>query len=405
MARPDDRRSPNYLKITLDNLISNLDVEEKKGVVILVSLTDRNHTSALARSQDLFASFHKEISQGFLKIVAPPSNIYPVSLFHRKDPAQRLPYGNTLKRSQWQSKLALDFAYLFSIASNLKADYFINFEDDVRPTEQHLANAIMKFVEQQNRDNPEWSSLMFSKWLSIGRLFRAKDLTKLVDLILIAYNKQPVDYIMSHYDMIRMADRYQEFRRKPPLLEHFGNISTMVKDDRSNGQMSISDIQKMEANRKRLAVRFNKLKSINPPARLSTNISQWLSNSLDHCYLPSNQSEDLKAFWGKNFLPGDVVDVKLHLPSDIKSVHVATGFGKFEDRYGDDIATQANILLSHDCIEYQVVSGVKVNDGTFQFNLKAINQKEITKQVRCVRFQIFRGQSDWLRIRLFYIRL
>ena len=48
----------------------------------------------------------------------------------------------------------------------------------------------MSFVDEQSQFNPHWSSLSFSQHLSIGRLYRTQDLNKLVDLILIAYNRQ-----------------------------------------------------------------------------------------------------------------------------------------------------------------------------------------------------------------------
>jgi hypothetical protein len=46
----------------------------------------------------------------------------------------------------------------------------------------------------------------FRRWLSIGRLYKDQDLTKLVDLILIAYTKQPVDFVMHHFDVIQVKN-------------------------------------------------------------------------------------------------------------------------------------------------------------------------------------------------------
>jgi len=55
-------------------------------------------------------------------------------------------------------------------------------------------------VEMQN------GHLIFRRWLSIGRLYKDQDLTKLVDLILIAYTKQPVDFVMHHFDVIQVKN-------------------------------------------------------------------------------------------------------------------------------------------------------------------------------------------------------
>ena len=87
--------------------------------------------------------------------------------------------------------------------------------------------------------------------------------------------------------------------------------------------------------------------------------------------------------------------------SGIKSVYVATGFGKHEERRGDDIALSAKILFSSDCKSYWSVPA-KNHDGNFIF--KSDPNAPLTKPVWCVRFQVFKGQSDWLRVRLFHIR-
>ena len=54
---------------------------------------------------------------------------------------------------------------------------------------------------------PKPLSSLFSstrRWLSIGRLYKDKDLAKLVDLILIAYTKQPVDFVLHYFDVIQV---------------------------------------------------------------------------------------------------------------------------------------------------------------------------------------------------------
>ena len=106
----------------------------------------------------------------------------------------------------------MDFAYLFSYARTMgSSDYFLNLEDDVRPAAvddgpaPDFVAGVLAFIDEQNRFNPDWSSLIFSKFLSIGRLWRTSDLPKLVDLVLIAYDKQPVDYIMAHFDMLQVT--------------------------------------------------------------------------------------------------------------------------------------------------------------------------------------------------------
>jgi len=459
----------SYLLTTLQHVIGNLDRQQRRDVLVLVTLTDRNATLLRSRSQRLMAAHRRDIAEGVLKVVVPPHNIYPLTLFEVKAKGQamikRLPYGNSRQRSRWQSKLALDFAYLFSCARAISqqqqlmlspsgggdSTYFINFEDDVKPTQPNYVNAILDYTQEQNRYNPHWSSLLFSAWLSIGRLFRVGDLAKVVDLICIAYNKQPVDYILSHFDMIQMADRYREFRRKPPLLQHIGNVSTMSSSlskeespqkgyhkghDVSGGDNTAAAARRRQQQLRAAAnVKLNRLKASNPAAAVvSTNMTQWLDHKVSDCYFPpgrrgpspSNQTDDqtlLRVFWAKNFVSGDVVDVRLLTPvtggagekvaNVIKSVQVATGFGSTEERWGDDAALEADILLSKDCRKFVSVPEEAFKNrggggGNFQFNLKWVTNskaKMMAKNVKCVRFKVCRGQSDWLRIRLFHIRI
>ena len=70
----------------------------------------------------------------------------------------------------------------------------MNLEDDIVPI-PHFVRETFNFMEKY--DDEDWSSLQFSNYLSIGRFYRCRDLSRLVDLILISYTRQPVDFIVS----------------------------------------------------------------------------------------------------------------------------------------------------------------------------------------------------------------
>ena len=97
----------------------------------------------------------------------------------------------------------------------------MNLEDDVVPA-QHFVRETFKYVKQRDDNRDDWSSLQFSNYLSIGRFYRCNDLNRLVELILLSYTRQPVDFIMHHFDVLQMADHFREYRRTPPLIEHIG---------------------------------------------------------------------------------------------------------------------------------------------------------------------------------------
>ena len=328
-----------------------------------------------------------------------------------KASGRRLPYGNSLKRSNWQAKLSLDFAFLFSYCSQLQSDYFINLEDDVIPINSTFLHDMLTFVEDENEKHPYWNSLIFSDWLSIGRLYRTHDLKKLVDMILISYEKQPVDFIMHHFELIQMADKFQEFRRKPGLFKHIGDVSTIEENS----------LMKAKRNEK-----VNKLKSGNPPALITTNMSQWQGYSIQNAYFPTNASHSY--FWGRRFQDGDVIDVILNKISDIKSVRMLTGFGKDHDRAGEDRLIKGNLLVGTEssimknerrkelnlpkdkkqaCVKFHKLKEqtVNSNNGLLEYNPSSNDPRKILKNVKCVRFQVFKGQSDWLVVRLIHIRV
>ena len=67
----------------------------------------------------------------------------------------------------------------------------MNLEDDVVPS-QHFVRETFNYVKQIEDNKNDWSSLQFSNYLSIGRFYRCNDLSKLVELILLSYTRQPV---------------------------------------------------------------------------------------------------------------------------------------------------------------------------------------------------------------------
>ena len=92
----------------------------------------------------------------------------------------------------------------------------MNLEDDVVITSKNFVRETFSYVQQREENRDDWSSLQFSNYLSIGRFYRSNDLrwyfiffmhfyhftfffliySKLVELILLSYTRQPVDFIM-----------------------------------------------------------------------------------------------------------------------------------------------------------------------------------------------------------------
>ena len=190
VARPP---GVEYLTKTLHKVIEALDEDEVKSVQIVIAMMDKEKRTREDRAKILYRKFRPQVESGLILIVGPPTNIYPSHNFYLM---RRRPFNNTVERMEWQTKLSLDFAFLFSFASQL-GDFFMNLEDDIEPI-PHFVREAFAFMDtlQSEKDQEEWSSLQFSNYLSIGRLYRCRDLSHLVDLILISYTRQPVDFIV-----------------------------------------------------------------------------------------------------------------------------------------------------------------------------------------------------------------
>ena len=113
VARPP---GVEYLTKTLHKVIDSLDEDEIKNVVIVVAMMDKEKRTREDRARILFRKFKSDVESGLVLIVGPPTNIYPAHNFYL---TKRRPFNNTVERMEWQTKLSLDFAFLFSFSSTL----------------------------------------------------------------------------------------------------------------------------------------------------------------------------------------------------------------------------------------------------------------------------------------------
>ena len=211
----------NYLNSTISRVFESLSESEIKKVLIIIYLNDKSPRLIKERADKLHNSYKTYINSGVLKIIKAPRNIYPnlnyTSIFRT--------FENTPGQVEWRSKICLDFAYLMSYArSENLAEYFINLEDDIIPGTKHFVDKTLEFIKTNTGQH--WSSLQLSDFMSIGRLYRTSELNKIVEFILISYTRMPVDWLMTEYDRIQLANHYKIFRIKPSLFLHNGEISS-----------------------------------------------------------------------------------------------------------------------------------------------------------------------------------
>ena len=95
---------------------------------------------------------------------------------------------------------------------------------------------------------------------------------------------------------------------------------------------------------RRIRIRYETFKKANPPARLSTNMTQWEDFQLEATYKPGVGH----FFWARKIKPGDVVDVHFKKSLNVKALLIVTGFDKDEERSGNDRLLKGDLLEAKD---------------------------------------------------------
>ena len=185
---------------------------------------------------------------------------------------------------------------------------------------------------------------------------------------------------MHHFDVLQMADHFKEFRRNPPLLEHFGALSTI-------------DVESIRA---KVTRKYEAFKKSNPPAQLTTNMVNWQNFSLEAAYRPHLGH----FFWARHFKAGDAIQVAFKKAQNIRAIYIVTGFDKDEERAGNDRLVQGELLASahQDCSSWSLVTRQVDQWGKIAANLTL-------PKIHCLQVKVFKGTSDWLVIRLIRVML
>ena len=113
------REKQSYLDSTLKSIFGHISVEEAKDVLVILMIAEPNDieyikTTALAIRGD----FSKQMDEGLLEIIAPPSTFYP-------------DFSSYPDWKIWRSKQNLDHAYLMMYAKQRGSAYYVQLTDDI----------------------------------------------------------------------------------------------------------------------------------------------------------------------------------------------------------------------------------------------------------------------------------
>ena len=223
------RAGIDYLHGTLRSLFFNIhpNNEDRVAVVVMLAETDKNYVENQAKN--IQSSFTRQVTNGLLQIISPDPSAYPEFSAIPKS------LGDSEDRVKWRSKEVYDAAYLMNYCQN-KADYYLMLEDDVIAAKGY-AEAILDFA-YQNQD-ADYLYLSFTRFSSIGKLFRASDISTWVAYFLTFYEVKPIDWLMHDFAVIKyciheMPDKAcgnrtksKQPQRRPSVFQHVGIKSSL----------------------------------------------------------------------------------------------------------------------------------------------------------------------------------
>ena len=223
------RAGVDYLHGTLRSLFFNIhpNNEDRVAVVVMLAETDKKYVENQAKNIHSF--FTRQVTNGFLQIISPDPSAYPEFSAIPKS------LGDSEDRVKWRSKEVYDAAYLMNYCQN-KADYYLMLEDDVIAAKGY-AEAILDFA-YQNQDS-DYLYLSFTRYSSIGKLFRASDISTWVTYFLTFYEVKPIDWLMQDFAVIKyctheMPDKAcgnrtksKQPQRRPSVFQHVGIKSSL----------------------------------------------------------------------------------------------------------------------------------------------------------------------------------
>ncbi|XP_042891137.1 alpha-1,6-mannosyl-glycoprotein 4-beta-N-acetylglucosaminyltransferase-like isoform X3 [Penaeus japonicus] len=388
-------RKDDYLTRTIDSILKETTEEERGEIFIFLLLADADPALRTQRALDLSVRYSQEVQTGFLRVIQPPSLLYPSIDFT----AIRRTYNDSVARVQWRTKQVLDFAFLFWYAwTRHPSSYYLVLEDDVLSA-KHFVTAIKDFVSLHKGHH--WISLQLAGFLGIGQLVRCSDLDRLVSFLLLFYREHPVDVLINHWISLMAPEKPPKdrpTRRVPGLFQHIGVHSTLA-----NKTQSLKDntFRSDSVRPKFLQVRHGSLvkrrfSHVNPTADVVTTIRQYKAYLAEHAY-----SSAPGMFWGIP-KPGDTFDILFPEPLKLSRVVVLTGAAinkKIRDKllYGSLEISQKFLKMENPkkatCKSFSPVQEFKNGE----LDMKHLRQL-YPQGIQCLRITIGAKQKSWVAI-------
>uniref|UniRef100_A0A6A7FPM1 Alpha-1,3-mannosyl-glycoprotein 4-beta-N-acetylglucosaminyltransferase C-like n=1 Tax=Hirondellea gigas TaxID=1518452 RepID=A0A6A7FPM1_9CRUS len=374
-------RKDEYLFKTIESLLKETSAVNKKDIFIFLLLADADADFRIRRARDLEIRYKEHIDSGILRVIQPPSVIYPTIDFSN----MWRTYNDSVSRVQWRTKQVLDFAFLFWYAySRQPSDYYLILEDDVVAA-RHFVTAAKDFVQLHSKRH--WVALQLSNFLVIGQLVKCEDMGRLVSFLLLFYKEHPVDMLFNHWVSMMAPERppkYSPYRRVPGLFQHIGIHSTLANKTQRLRDTTFSLVRRRYSH-------------VNPPAEVMSTIRQYRSFMARSAY-----SSAPGMFWG---IPkaGDTYDIVFHQPTLVTRIVIITGASVTKKRVRDklqfgqlQVSPKFKQMLSPNRAEcHKFVALKEFKNG--EVDIEDLYNR-FANGIQCIRIVIGNTQRTWISI-------
>ncbi|XP_066109632.1 alpha-1,6-mannosyl-glycoprotein 4-beta-N-acetylglucosaminyltransferase-like [Saccopteryx bilineata] len=342
---------------TLQSLFFASSSSERKHFTVLVHLAGADPKWLRQMIDSLSALFKPHIQARELVVITTPLTSY-----HPSKDIKRT-FNDPPTHVGSHSRQNMEYAFLMNFATH-HSDYFLMVEDDVTCVPEFVTQIATAVSAWENRP---WVTLEFSQQGLTGKLFRRRDLPRVVHFLLLFYQEMPCDDLLSHFQDLMQHTPVQFL---PSLFQHMGNSSSLEGDDMGSPR--------------------------NPAAFIHTNLQ------VAHDSVPLNAySLDGKFFYTQSAEAGSHLTVVLDVPAQVSRVQVLTG----SDLRGEDLLRDGQVELGYrsmdggsDCNDY-ILLGLLVNGI---LNKQVLSPKSGEK-VKCVRLLVTAPAPSGITIR--HIRL
>ncbi|XP_070208097.1 alpha-1,3-mannosyl-glycoprotein 4-beta-N-acetylglucosaminyltransferase C-like [Littorina saxatilis] len=238
-----------------------------------------------------------------------------------------------------------------------------------------------------------WAMLELSPHGFIGKLFKNKDLPKLVMILRAFYLEQPCDFLIKPY-FINIMTQKKPIVRKSALFFHKGQFSSLKnvtrKIDKYSGGAVVRKNAESAVRKIAMVTRAHK----NPPAKVYVNMTEFNGNHISGAYDPMT----LGFFWARDVKAGQYVRILFNTPQKVERLVVETGFS---DKERKDILRKGSVEMGLDVPNMAAGTNRCPNthkmgefqDGSFDATLT------LKDDVRCINIVVDQTQTEWLIIR------